>query len=135
MHIRLVNGFPEKFSIAELRREVSFSANPTDAFLAEFNVYPLSQVESPAYDPMTQNLAEGVATQQDGQWVQTWVVTQASAEEVAQRQAQRAAQIQVQRAEAYRAESDPLFFKSQRGEATQQEWLDKVAEIKARYPA
>jgi hypothetical protein len=34
----------------------------------------------------------------------------------------------------YTSESDPLFFKWQRGEATQQEWLDKVAEIKARYP-
>lgn len=38
------------------------------------------------------------------------------------------------RAIAYREESDPLFFKSQRGEATNQEWLDKVAEIKARWP-
>jgi hypothetical protein len=35
---------------------------------------------------------------------------------------------------AYQAEADPLFFKSQRGEATQAEWLAKVAEIKARYP-
>ena len=35
---------------------------------------------------------------------------------------------------AYVAESDPIFFMSQRGEATQQEWLDKVAEIKARWP-
>jgi len=35
---------------------------------------------------------------------------------------------------AYREESDPLFFKVQRGEATEQEWLDKIAEIKARYP-
>ena len=35
---------------------------------------------------------------------------------------------------AYVAESDPIFFKSQRGEATQQEWLDKIAEIDARYP-
>lgn len=35
---------------------------------------------------------------------------------------------------AYTAEADPLFFKSQRGEATVQEWQDKVAEIKARYP-
>lgn len=35
---------------------------------------------------------------------------------------------------AYQAESDPLFFKYQRGEATEQEWLDKVAEIKARFP-
>lgn len=38
------------------------------------------------------------------------------------------------RATAYKVESDPIFFKWQRGEATQQEWLDKIAEIKARYP-
>lgn len=35
---------------------------------------------------------------------------------------------------AYENESDPLFFKSQRGDALHQEWLDKVAEIKTRYP-
>lgn len=36
---------------------------------------------------------------------------------------------------AFVAESDPIFFMWQRGEATQQQWLDKVAEIKARWPA
>jgi hypothetical protein len=35
---------------------------------------------------------------------------------------------------AYESEADPLFFKWQRGEATEQEWLDKIAEVKARYP-
>lgn len=35
---------------------------------------------------------------------------------------------------AYIAESDPIFFKWQRQEATQQEWLDKIAEIDARFP-
>lgn len=35
---------------------------------------------------------------------------------------------------AYVAESDPLFFKAQRGEGTMAEWEAKVAEIKARYP-
>lgn len=39
------------------------------------------------------------------------------------------------RAAAYRDESDPLFFKAQRGEATMDAWLAKVAEIKARWPA
>ena len=37
------------------------------------------------------------------------------------------------RQQAYEKEADPLFFKWQRGEATQQEWSDKVAEIKAKY--
>lgn len=38
------------------------------------------------------------------------------------------------RADAYRNEADPLFFQARRGDATEQEWLDKVAEIKSRYP-
>lgn len=38
------------------------------------------------------------------------------------------------RRKAYRAEADPLFFGWQRGENTEQEWLDKVAEIRGRYP-
>lgn len=41
---------------------------------------------------------------------------------------------QRQRKAAYTLESDPLFFKAQRGEATMQEWQDKVAEIKIRHP-
>jgi hypothetical protein len=38
------------------------------------------------------------------------------------------------RSKAYVAESDPLYFKWKRGEVTEQQWLDKVAEIKTRYP-
>jgi len=35
---------------------------------------------------------------------------------------------------AYISESDPLFFKAQRGEATMEDWQAKVAEIKIRFP-
>ena len=35
---------------------------------------------------------------------------------------------------SYRDEADPIFFKWQRSEATEQEWLDKIEEIKLRYP-
>jgi hypothetical protein len=35
---------------------------------------------------------------------------------------------------AYQDEADPLYFKAQREEATMDEWLAKIAEIKARYP-
>jgi len=41
---------------------------------------------------------------------------------------------QRQRAAAYATEADSLFFKAQRGEATVQQWQDKVAEIKTRFP-
>ena len=38
------------------------------------------------------------------------------------------------RAKAYPVESDPLFFKAQRGEVTIEEWQAKVEEIKTRFP-
>jgi hypothetical protein len=38
-----------------------------------------------------------------------------------------------QRKAAYETEADPLFFKAQRGEATMEDWLAKVEEIKQRY--
>jgi hypothetical protein len=44
------------------------------------------------------------------------------------------AEQETKRKAAYTAEADPLFFMSQRGEATTAEWESKVAEIKARYP-
>jgi hypothetical protein len=47
---------------------------------------------------------------------------------------QKAAQAESNRRVAYTAEADPLFFKAQRGEIEQQVWLDKIAEIKSRFP-
>jgi hypothetical protein len=38
------------------------------------------------------------------------------------------------RRKAYEAESDPIFFMIQRGEATQEEYQAKIAEIKERIP-
>lgn len=46
----------------------------------------------------------------------------------------KADQAEANRRAAYIAEADPLFFKAQRGEVEQQVWLDKVVEIKLRYP-
>ncbi len=42
--------------------------------------------------------------------------------------------VEAKRRVAYRDEADPLFFKYQRGEATKDEWLAKVAEIQQRFP-
>ena len=44
------------------------------------------------------------------------------------------ATIKRNRAIAYTAEADPLFFKAQRGEATLEEWQAKVEEIRTRFP-
>jgi len=48
--------------------------------------------------------------------------------------AQQLAEAKANRANAYAQESDPLFFKAQRGEATIEEWQAKVDEIRDRFP-
>jgi hypothetical protein len=59
---------------------------------------------------------------QDGEFLPPPPVVPTKAEQEAKRKA------------AYTAEADPLFFMSQRGKATVEEWQAKVAEIKGRYP-
>ena len=43
-------------------------------------------------------------------------------------------QVRRKRAAAYAAESDPLFFKAQRGEATMDDWRTAVASIQLSIP-
>ena len=48
--------------------------------------------------------------------------------------AKKAAEAEASRKAAYIAEADPLFFKWQAGEGTQEEWQAKREEIRQRYP-
>ena len=82
--------------------------------------------------------AQWVLRGDDLEWLDTEQTQPTDAEidaEVARLQALEPIRIaEANRRAAYIAEADPLFFKAQRGEATLQEWQDKVAEIKLRYP-
>ena len=82
--------------------------------------------------------AQWVLRGDDLEWLDTEQTQPTDAEinaEVARLQALEPIRIaEANRRAAYIAEADPLFFKAQRGEATVQEWQDKVAEIKTRYP-
>lgn len=44
------------------------------------------------------------------------------------------AKVEQARAQAYRETADPLFFQYQRGEVTEQEWLDAVEAVKVAHP-
>jgi hypothetical protein len=139
MLILAPNGTAETYpySIGQLRKDnpqVSFPKNPTDALLASYNVFPVTATERPSYDPITQNLTEGAPALFDGVWARIWAVIEATPEEVAQRQADQLASLKQHRAYAYTQEADPLFFKTQRGEATMDEWSAKIVEIRTRYP-
>ena len=138
MHALIVDGAVAKYpyTIGMLRKDnpnTSFPKRPSDELLAQWGMEVVAKVDRPDADH-TKNVVEGTPVFQNGAWTQVWSVANASATEVAERVEQMKAQAEAQRAEAYRTESDPLFFKWQRGSATEQEWLDAVAAIKARYP-
>ena len=81
------------YTVGNLRRDnpnTSFPKRVSDEMLADWGVYPVANVDSPTFDHATQNLTEGQPALVDGQWQQTWVITDATPEEVSQRAAQQA---------------------------------------------
>lgn len=132
MHIKLTNGTPETYSIGQLRRDnpqVSFPKNPPDELLAEYGVYPVTPTEAPTAAETEVVEDAGYLQVADGSWTQAWRVRPMTEQELANL----AQQKDEQRKAAYQNEADPLFFKWQRGEGTQEAWLAKVAEIKVRF--
>jgi len=132
MYIKVTNGQAEPYSFEQLRRDnpqVSFSQSPSADTLAEYGVFVAQAAESPTHESNEVVEDAGFLQLANGTWKQAWLVRPMTEQELAL-----AAQEQDERRRiAYAKEADPLFFKWQRGEATQQQWLDKVAEIKASY--
>lgn len=110
--------------------DTSFGVNgPDDQFLADNGCLRVTLWKP--YDASTEKLVAVAPYIEDGQ-VFTIEVEPKTQEELDADIANAEAAKKAARAEAYRVESDPLFFKAQRGEATMEEWLAKVEEIKAR---
>jgi hypothetical protein len=90
------------YSIGDLRRDnsnTSFPRNPSDAVLADWNMFPVVEQSPPEYNPANQNLNQLNPTLAAGQWLQTWQVTAASAEEIAERLQRKEAEVRQQRNE------------------------------------
>lgn len=139
MYALIVNGAVAKYpySIAQLRADhpdTSFPASTPELVLAEFGVRPVQESPQPGFNPDTHRLEEASPVESAGVLVQSWRLVELTAEERAKLQADKAERTRRQRQRAYQEESDPLFFKVQRGEVSMSEWMAKVNEIKARYP-
>lgn len=132
MYLKLTNNTPKSYSIGQLRSDnpqVSFPIEiPVDT-LAEYNVYPVTPTPQPSHTETEVVEDAGYLQLADNSWAQAWRVRPMTEQELAELAQQR----DEDRKRAYQNEADPLFFKWQRGESTQEEWLAKVAEIKARY--
>jgi hypothetical protein len=104
MYILAPNQIAEIFpySIGNLRRDnpnTSFPRNPSDAVLADWNVFPVVEQSPPEYNPANQNLNQLNPTLVEGEWLQTWQVTAASADEIAERLQNKEAEVRQQRNE------------------------------------
>jgi hypothetical protein len=76
-YLKLTNGVPETYSIGKLRRDnpnVSFPKQPSDALLADWDVYPYTVVPKPTYDPLVQQCRATPIEQVSGAWLQSWTV-------------------------------------------------------------
>ena len=95
---QIVETFP--YSIGDLRRDnrnTSFPRNPSDAMLADWNVFPVIEQEPPSFNSATQNLNQVNPILVDGEWLQAWEVTDSSAEEIAERTEAKAAEVRADR--------------------------------------
>lgn len=100
MYAKLNNGQVERYpyTIGQLRkdnRNVSFPKVMDDATLAQFNMVKVAPTERPAEDH-TKNFTVTVA-QVNSAWVEKWVSTSATQDEITERTANKAAQVRAER--------------------------------------
>jgi hypothetical protein len=132
MYIKLTNNTPEVYSLNQLYADnpnTSFPSAVPDTLLAEYGVYKVQPTSSPNHLETEVVEKTDPVQNQDGEWTQAWRVRPMDSEELAAI----AQQKDEQRRYAYQAEADPIFFKWQREEATKEEWLAKITEIKNRF--
>jgi len=130
MYIKIKDNTIEQYPYSEgqLKKDnpqISFPHNISLEILAQFNVYEVVKTQKPVIT-YKQDLSEGTPVNENGVWKQVWNVIDKSIEDIN-------AINESNRKQAYTDESDPLFFKWQRGEVEKQVWLDKVNEIKQRW--
>ena len=84
MYVKVINNVPTKYTLNLLRKEnpnVSFPANPSDALLSSYAVYPLVNGDRPALDIVE----TGPIQEINGVWTQTYTGRNFTAEEKRQR--------------------------------------------------
>ena len=144
MHFVLIRDgqAPEELGFRQIAQYLSGSLNIslpslgdlTDAqwpnflsFLAEHNIYPLTVADTPTFDPETEKLGAYHIAQVNGAWIKSRPVVALSAEELTA--------IADRKERQYEKEllniAGLALVRWQAGDATQQDFIDTVAAVKA----
>lgn len=102
----------------------------SDEERAKHGWYPCIEVNA-QYNPTTQIRSPATFELKDGIVTATYTVWDKPESQIF---AEALTEAKNQREAAYQQESDPIFFKAQRGEAELSEWEAKVQEIRDRFP-
>ena len=102
MYIKLTNGTPETYSIGQLRQDnpqVSFPQDIPNGTLAEWGVYPVTKVDAPTFDSLTQVCLEDGHDFDTGNqtWKTKWLVRNKTEDEIAQHLAGQASTVRQER--------------------------------------
>lgn len=84
MYVKITDGIPVPYSLAELQRDhpnVSFPGTFPDALAAEWGLLPLEATPRPEINRLIEDVAEGTPELVDGTWTQVWTVAPLSQEE------------------------------------------------------
>jgi hypothetical protein len=84
MHIKLIDGQPQSYSLGQLRRDnpqVSFPETIPADTLAEYDVFEVVATDPPTYDDSTHKIEQSIKLV-DGIWTQTWVLVEHTAEDI-----------------------------------------------------
>jgi len=89
MFVKITNGKVDQYpyTIGNLRRDnpsISFPREIPNEMLSEFNVFPVTLIDSPGYN-YTKNIKEFNPILIDGVWTQNWQELDASQEEIDER--------------------------------------------------
>jgi hypothetical protein len=99
MHIKLLNGVPELYSVEQLVRDnpdVSFPQTVSTSLLEEFNVFSCEQDNQPSLDTSTQYLELGPFVNRENQWYRTWLVKDYTVEQLAAMQVNLVSQVKLE---------------------------------------
>lgn len=96
MWARIIDGAVADYPYgpSELRRDnpnTSFPDQVSEELCQEHSIFPVAPRNPPAHDPILHNCVRVTPSLMDGEWVETWEISEASLEEVEQRTSERRA--------------------------------------------
>jgi len=137
MFIRIIDGKPEKYTLAQLKKDNPYTVFPdimTPENLVDYGAFVFVESDIPQYDNMTHKVVENDPIIEGEVYVQTWQVLPLTEQEKSDMIKKLGDEIKEKRRKAYQRYSDPLYFKWKRGDGTEQEYLNRIEAIKAQLP-